>query len=602
MAPKRKSVIGGGSGKKQKAAASVSAPVPPSPEEINEFYHSTVDLVLKMMDDDNERTIADPFIKLPSKKFYPDYYSIIKEPISINVIQKRLDAGQYSTSSTDEFVNDFKLILDNAGSYNDPSSWIVQDAQKIYDFVNTEAQQLGQGGAGDGISNDNLPSVANTLVNELIDHDFPEIGVISGPFLDEIDKNEYPDYFKIIKHPTSFNKVLSAIDNDLFDAQLSVEQNLDKLYDATNLIFINAQTYNDPSSLIHQDSLKLQELFEEKFKDLKAKASGQTSKLKVRFKAPDTKDTTKLKLNLKAKSGSPPKQEKRGRKKKVIAPPPEDEDNEIKQEDTINPTEEIEGDQDSEMDEDEDPESKSEVTPPQPTLESNVMGRTTTLGSTQDVFIKDAIVSTSPSTLPQIESQYQDLVNYRTNQLPMRHQVVKKSLFPMSGKEAYSTLFEYKFPSNGYCSQSYSMVLPSESSSFISLKFSLHEHLHGIKKPDLINGQGFSNLTSDEDFKPSLYVNDEEVTDSGDIDEEKFDDGSDSGLLKLLYDLKLSYGLNIVTFECRVAPSVSKLIKNIETKDEAEEVAGRHTRHQVQQLKRSWEVEKMTFFIVCNSI
>lgn len=643
MPPKRKSSVHSTpNSKKQKAA--------PSEGEFKQFYSSTMNLVNNLRDENDERHLVTPFVKLPSKKLYPDYYNIIPNPITVGEIQKKLNNGKYSLQDTDDFVQDFKLLNDNATAYNDPESWIATDSLRIYEFVKEQADQFNGPGVvetskpskgpklkikkpakpeeedttGEEITFEKLPELCKSIINLTIDHEFPELGVISGPFIEDIDKKEYPDYFKVVENPTSFKRVISNIEKKkLFLPKLSLLENLEAFHDATLLIFTNAQLYNDPSSLIHQDSIKLNELFDEKFEALKSKIENQqkksSSKLKLKLKNPSKKESApKVKINLKLKPSEPEETpaeppKKRGRKKKVLDDVAvKDEIDDLTQEQPS----ETKMDIDEETDngnrihsenagnnsvEDQGAKPKDEVEDLSAMVtESNVMGKTSSLAPTEDAFIQDIALSSSMSNVSHITQQIQLQNNYQNplNSLT-RGQLLKHLLFPTHAVAPTSTLFEYKFPTNGYSSQSFSVTLPPDSSSFITLKIALHNLLHEIKKPDLVNGQGYANLTSDDEFQCKLFVNDDEVSSGGEVSEEKRSDQNQ--LLSIQYDLKLSYGLNIVSFECKVAPNLTKKIKKTQAQPENEEVAGRYTRHQLQQLKMSWEVEKTSFIIVCHS-
>lgn len=629
--------------KKQKAA--------PSTEDFKQFYSSTLKLVNNLRDEDNERNLVTPFIKLPSKKLYPDYYNVITNPITISDIQRKLSKGKYSLHNADEFVGDFKLLNENATAYNDPESWIAIDSLKIYEFVKDEVDQfigptstsntpskqqklpklkikkpskptddttIEVTGKDEEIVYEQLPELCKNIINETIDAEFPELGVISGPFIEDIDKKEYPDYFKIVEKPTSFNKVLNSLDKKkLLSSKLSLIENLEAFHDETTRIFSNAQLYNDPSSLIHQDSIKLSEFFEEKYNDLKSKVENQqnkgSGKLKLKLKNPAKKETIpKVKISLKSKPSESEEShvetpKKRGRKKKEEAHVKEEADEKTEQTNTAvkddgNTEKHIDGvvenlpeDQGTKIDEDEEIGDISTME-----SEANVMGKTSSLGPTEDAFIQDIALSSSMSSLSHVTQQLQQQASYQNPGNPLsRAQILKHQLFPTHSVAPTSTLFEYRFPTNGYSSQAYSISLPSDSSPLITMKICLHNLLHEIKKIDLANGQGYANLTSDGEFQCKLFVNDNEVTTGGEISEE--DKSDKDKLLSIQYDLKLSYGLNLVNFECKVAPNLSKKIKKNQTKVDSEEVAGRYTRHQLQQLKMSWEVERTSFIIVCHS-
>lgn len=87
------------------------------------------DAVKAVTDPEDGRSRADIFEKLPSKKIFPDYYHIIKQPISFNEIKKRIRNGDYT--SLERFRTDFKLMFDNARIYNEETSLVYEDAAAL---------------------------------------------------------------------------------------------------------------------------------------------------------------------------------------------------------------------------------------------------------------------------------------------------------------------------------------------------------------------------------------------------------------------------------------------------------------------------------------
>lgn len=591
---------------KKKAAASPNAKrtksVHPSAEEFKDFYKNTLDAVYTLQDENDERPLLGAFQKLPSKKEYPDYYQIIPKPYSLSDIQKKVLKAKYSDSDASEFLLDFKLIHDNANIYNDPESWIVLDARKILDFVSDQVHQFAgdakppssSSGSPDDLTVEKLPALASAILTELMNHLFPETGVISAPFVEDVDRDEYPDYFKIITHPTSFNNVLNEIKkNKMFSKDMSITDNLAAFYRATALIFENAQIYNDPSSLLHQDAQTLLEFFNDKFEVLKAQAEAQepkATKLKLKLKAPAPAEP-KVKINFKLKQenpGAPPK--KRGRKKKVEVKPEDLED-----EDDFN--------QDDSRIENE-PEPAKPEPPSKPKEEfdaavseaansivrdSSAYGKTAVY-PTGDTFIEELVITSSKSNLAQVTLKEQT----QAKQPLSRPQITKSALFPGHGLSTVATYFDYKFKPSGYSIQSYAITLPPESPSLVTLKVSLHSLIHEIKRYALSNGHGNLDLSSDDEFQIKLNFNGDDVH-SADVSEEKRG-GNHS--LALLYDLRLTYGLNVVTFEIKIAPNLNKKLKKGIPEPETTEPEGRHTRNQLQQLKMNWEVEKFSVYIV----
>ena len=87
------------------------------------------DAVHSLEDPETERVRSEIFEKLPSKKLFPDYYHIIKQPISFNEIKKRIRNGDYL--DLDGFHGDFKLMFNNARTYNEESSKVYEDANAM---------------------------------------------------------------------------------------------------------------------------------------------------------------------------------------------------------------------------------------------------------------------------------------------------------------------------------------------------------------------------------------------------------------------------------------------------------------------------------------
>lgn len=94
------------------------------------------------------RQLSTIFVKLPSKNVsqqtkillqhffvfnrlcwfqdYPEYYEVIKNPIEMEKIEKKVKTNSYET--LDDLVNDFVLMFDNACKFNEPDSQIYKDA------------------------------------------------------------------------------------------------------------------------------------------------------------------------------------------------------------------------------------------------------------------------------------------------------------------------------------------------------------------------------------------------------------------------------------------------------------------------------------------
>lgn len=565
--PKRSAVAESGSTKKQKV-------------DLSQRYAQILEHLESLKTEDGSRAYVTAFVKLPSKKLYADYYELIETPISLAEIHKKVSKGAYA--DTNEFVLDFQLMYENAMKYNDPDSWIVHDAEALLENVE---QQIQESGSGDSSSPD-LPKLCTEILEELINHDFPKEGVLSGPFMELVDPEEYPDYYKIIETPMSFDSVLEQVKSDLFSPDASVEENLQSFYDITSLIFKNAQTYNDPSSLIHEDSKKLQLLFDEKYQALKNQiAPNDKPGLKLKIKAP--KEPVKLKLNLKSKVAEPePPKKKRGRKPKKVV---EEERRKAALEAAAVKNEDLEEGEEDEQDE----ESSRKLN----ATETNVMGKSKKVPSSEDVFIRRVGFTSSHINLNSIV----DSITAQGQPQLSTQQLVKQTLFPDAPVYNAASFFDFQFELLGFSTKAYSVTLPQDCSSLVNFKVALHELIYNVKKDDLIDGQGLLKGRTEEDFMCALYLNEEEVAGGFEMSEEVDSKDESVKLLGLGYELKLNYGLNVITFELRLSPSLAKNLKREAPEADSSEVAGRHTRHQMQQIKLNWEVEKFTIYVVSGS-
>lgn len=72
----------------------------------------------------------------PVRDQAPDYFEIIRQPMDLGTIKRRLDAGGYRTFSA--FCKDVRLVWDNARMYNPKDSGIYMIADRMSDFFEKE--------------------------------------------------------------------------------------------------------------------------------------------------------------------------------------------------------------------------------------------------------------------------------------------------------------------------------------------------------------------------------------------------------------------------------------------------------------------------------
>lgn len=72
---------------------------------------------------------TDAFLQPVNPKRVPDYYNIVKNPISLQEIKNKITKQQYELRQ--EFLTDIKLMFDNSRMYNGDNNVITVAAQQV---------------------------------------------------------------------------------------------------------------------------------------------------------------------------------------------------------------------------------------------------------------------------------------------------------------------------------------------------------------------------------------------------------------------------------------------------------------------------------------
>jgi len=252
------------------------------------------------------QVLIEPFLKLPSKRIYPDYYEDIKQPISVNCIKKKLNKRLYSTLR--ELHDDFELIFNNAMQYNIEDSLIYKDAQRLSEALRLKTNQLAliidnasprvagpltpskrqqakreqNRSLTESTTSKKAPPVAVPKFLDLKDkllylyahvNDFKlEDRELAPPFRLLPSKLEYPDYYNVIKRPIDMNKIWNKINQHQHTQSYA---SVDEMCTDFAQMFENACIYNEPSSTLYKDALNLQQTLFTKRNELYAAEASQ---------------------------------------------------------------------------------------------------------------------------------------------------------------------------------------------------------------------------------------------------------------------------------------------------------------------------------------
>lgn len=75
------------------------------------------------------RPIYPSFQFLPSKRRYPEYYSVIDSPIDLKIIAQKIQSDEYT--NLNDLERDLLLMVRNACLFNEPGSQIYKDAKTL---------------------------------------------------------------------------------------------------------------------------------------------------------------------------------------------------------------------------------------------------------------------------------------------------------------------------------------------------------------------------------------------------------------------------------------------------------------------------------------
>ncbi|XP_030758143.1 ATP-dependent helicase brm-like [Sitophilus oryzae] len=131
-------------------------------DKIKKQMKKLMGIVTKYTDSDG-RLLSEPFMKLPPRKDYPDYYEIIKKPMDIVKILTRIDDGKYTDMV--DLERDFMLLCQNAQIYNEEASLIHEDSivlQSVFSNAKSRMEVDGEEKHDDEDKSDASPGKSDT--------------------------------------------------------------------------------------------------------------------------------------------------------------------------------------------------------------------------------------------------------------------------------------------------------------------------------------------------------------------------------------------------------------------------------------------------------
>ncbi|TPX68903.1 hypothetical protein SpCBS45565_g02812 [Spizellomyces sp. 'palustris'] len=207
----------------------------------------------------------------------PTYYEIIKKPMDLSTIKKKLDQNAYSTPA--EFQADVRLMLNNAITFNLPDTQVHKDSQAllgIFEKTWPESSQAPDALRPMAATNDSKLVAAGSKGDlSATDATRCERALVrmesatqsAGPFLQPVSRVLYPDYFEIVKEPMDLLTVRKNLRNKNYKTLQQFENDV-------RLIFTNCFTFNRPGEPVYIQGKDLEAIFEREWGRSKTGSAG----------------------------------------------------------------------------------------------------------------------------------------------------------------------------------------------------------------------------------------------------------------------------------------------------------------------------------------
>lgn len=273
--------------------------------------------------------LSEPFWKLPSKRYYPDYYKEIKNPLSLMQIGKKLKRGDYGTVS--EVAGDMNIMFENAKKYNRADSRLYKDAVKLQKLMQAKVQELldldhqysDDSAAEDDSTDepplkkiskstrcltrgkylDNIPLKRRlySLCKCLIEYVCEDGRQPMLMFMEKPSKKLYPDYYKVIENPIDMLTIEGNIKAEKYTSE-------EEILNDFKLMFNNCRKYNEEGSMIYEDANRLQKVLMDRVKELGPLPDQAPKKSTPRTGTPKPKRMSSTPLNTPSSNNPPPKE------------------------------------------------------------------------------------------------------------------------------------------------------------------------------------------------------------------------------------------------------------------------------------------------------
>ena len=195
---------------------------------------------------------AQNFLLPVNSKKVPDYYKIVKKPIDLQTIRKRINDKVYKNRTS--FLDDIQLLIENSILYNGSNNPITSSAESLYALCQQKLEEkkdklIRLEKAINPLLDENSLIALNYLFNQIYDNHIMNLENAFA-FLKPVNKAKYKDYYDVIKMPIDLETIKNKINYKKYKSREDFISDFELLYN-------NCLTYNGPDNSYTNTAQKL---------------------------------------------------------------------------------------------------------------------------------------------------------------------------------------------------------------------------------------------------------------------------------------------------------------------------------------------------------
>jgi hypothetical protein len=195
----------------------------------------------------------------------PNYFDIIKTPMDLGTVRKKLDLGEYE--GAEDFAVDVRLVFSNATIFNPPNSLVYNDALILSAIFEKDFGSKLEGSTPapviatpKAVAKRAAPAfneldAAQKILNKLLESKHSAI------FKYPVDGEMYPDYYRIITSPVDLQAIGKKISTKLYP-------NFQGFHNDIQLLIANCFTFNKKGTFGFSAGTEFQNVYQRNIKNL----------------------------------------------------------------------------------------------------------------------------------------------------------------------------------------------------------------------------------------------------------------------------------------------------------------------------------------------